>query len=185
MTRSRRRPTTWHVDAQRHRHGQVDAQRRGTWTPNDAVRGRPTTRYVDAQQRGHFDAQRRGQLAGEIRRSAISLSRRWAWSAIVSPIGSVAPIAEEQYDYPENNQNEGNSSLAREQQKEDAKLDYHTFEQINHFLLDIERQYNETVKAFEIGHSVEGRPIRGVRISSPGNPQGSPTLRKPAIILDA
>ncbi|BET02593.1 Carboxypeptidase [Nesidiocoris tenuis] len=92
---------------------------------------------------------------------------------------------EEQYDYPENNQNEGNSSLAREQQKEDAKLDYHTFEQINHFLLDIERQYNETVKAFEIGHSVEGRPIRGVRISSPGNSQGSPTLRKPAIILDA
>uniref|UniRef100_A0A0A9Z8P4 Carboxypeptidase B n=1 Tax=Lygus hesperus TaxID=30085 RepID=A0A0A9Z8P4_LYGHE len=65
------------------------------------------------------------------------------------------------------------------QYKEEEKLQYSSFEQINHYLLDVERLYNGTVKSFEIGHSVEGRPIRGIRISK------NPGVRKPALLLDA
>ncbi|KAI0207113.1 Mast cell carboxypeptidase A [Lamellibrachia satsuma] len=74
------------------------------------------------------------------------------------------------------------SSLSSRTHIDDFSLDeYHTYEEINWWLYDMERRHSNVMSVFELGRSWEDRSMIAVKVSSPGRT----STPKPAIWLDA
>ncbi|KAK2184390.1 hypothetical protein NP493_267g01000 [Ridgeia piscesae] len=74
------------------------------------------------------------------------------------------------------------SSLSQRTHVDEFSLDeYHTYDEINWWLYDMERRHSTMMTVFEVGRSWEDRSMLAVKISSPDRTSAS----KPAVWLDA